>query len=615
MTSLQDHFLTQFKLNQARITPINNLIDSFNQAQSELEDIKSKYNSIEKEKSFLEKEVSHLKLTAAHAATVSPEILTENKELETKVNNLQEELIGFYKKKSNSDDEIKKLNKKLEKLEFSNNSKSLEIEKLKDLCFNKQNKEISILKSHLDSEKKLVKEVSSELDINNQAFRALEKKKTQLDIDYTSAVEQLLKYKNIECDQLDKESEHFRKIKVLENDNEKLKGIIKNCNCSRLLFGFEKLDFSSFVGGGKNSGSSKNSPENQRQRNVSKDSSNGVGIPPGTSPIAPTGPAGLVPGSLGGGLANNKIPTKLVNQKIEEADVHAIAMYNGILSLGYSNSLVKLSKNDKILSKFTDSTAQVNSLEFSSDGQYLLDSSNDFACCIWRTDTKRLFSRLTGHVEKVLAARFMNKNTQYDNFQIISGSKDRTMRLWELDRSSQFKCLRTFMTASMCQDVAVVNNYVVVSGYYDNTVRLHDTRHGREQFKSPKLDGKIVSLQTDNHANTHNGQSNEVFISTNRGSINRFDLRQQQIVDTFTDDNLSIATDFGMKMALSQDGLLAVGSTDKSTFLFDVSNGESLNSGFLKRIECLDVPLSYCWDEENRRLYCGMRNKKFAVYE
>uniref|UniRef100_A0A3P9QCG0 ATG16 autophagy related 16-like 1 (S. cerevisiae) n=1 Tax=Poecilia reticulata TaxID=8081 RepID=A0A3P9QCG0_POERE len=75
----------------------------------------------------------------------------------------------------------------------------------------------------------------------------------------------------------------------------------------------------------------------------------------------------------------------------------------------------------------TGSNAGITSIDFDSAGSYLLAASNDFASRIWTMDDYRLRHTLTGHSGKVLSARFL-----LDNARIVSGSYDRTLKLWDL---------------------------------------------------------------------------------------------------------------------------------------------------------------------------------------
>ncbi|XP_074496982.1 autophagy-related protein 16-1 isoform X3 [Sebastes fasciatus] len=115
----------------------------------------------------------------------------------------------------------------------------------------------------------------------------------------------------------------------------------------------------------------------------------------------------------------------------------------------------------------TGSNAGITSIEFDSAGSYLLAASNDFASRIWTVDDYRLRHTLTGHSGKVLSARFL-----LDNARIVSGSYDRTLKLWDL-RSKV--CMKTVFAGSSCNDI-VCTEQCVMSGHFDKKVRFWDIR-------------------------------------------------------------------------------------------------------------------------------------------
>uniref|UniRef100_A0A8C1F5J7 ATG16 autophagy related 16-like 1 (S. cerevisiae) n=1 Tax=Cyprinus carpio carpio TaxID=630221 RepID=A0A8C1F5J7_CYPCA len=97
----------------------------------------------------------------------------------------------------------------------------------------------------------------------------------------------------------------------------------------------------------------------------------------------------------------------------------------------------------------TGSNAGITSIEFDSAGSYLLAASNDFASRIWTVDDLRLRHTLTGHSGKVLSARFL-----LDNTRIVSGSYDRTLKLWDL-RSKVCKRLLVVILLLKCRCLRV----------------------------------------------------------------------------------------------------------------------------------------------------------------
>lgn len=72
----------------------------------------------------------------------------------------------------------------------------------------------------------------------------------------------------------------------------------------------------------------------------------------------------------------------------------------------------------------TGSNGAVMSLDYDSSGTLILASSTDFASRVWSLDDQRLRHTLTGHSNKVLAAKFMG-----DCNKVVSASYDRTIKV------------------------------------------------------------------------------------------------------------------------------------------------------------------------------------------
>ncbi|KAM9085575.1 autophagy-related protein 16-1 isoform 4-T4 [Megaptera novaeangliae] len=156
-----------------------------------------------------------------------------------------------------------------------------------------------------------------------------------------------------------------------------------------------------------------------------------------------------------------------------DGEVNAVQFSPGsrLLATGGMDRRVKLWEvvGDKCEFKgsLSGSNAGITSIEFDSAGSYLLAASNDFASRIWTVDDYRLRHTLTGHSGKVLSAKFL-----LDNARIVSGSHDRTLKLWDL-RSKV--CIKTVFAGSSCNDI-VCTEQCVMSGHFDKKIRFWDIR-------------------------------------------------------------------------------------------------------------------------------------------
>ena len=96
---------------------------------------------------------------------------------------------------------------------------------------------------------------------------------------------------------------------------------------------------------------------------------------------------------------------------------------------------------------------------------------------------------LTGHSGKVYSAKFTENN------RIISGSHDRTIRVW--DSVKQY-CIRTMFTLSSCNDLIPMDSEgtVIVSGHLDNNLRVWDARTGNAIHELTGIHaGQITGLE------------------------------------------------------------------------------------------------------------------------
>uniref|UniRef100_A0A665VBQ3 Autophagy-related protein 16-1-like n=1 Tax=Echeneis naucrates TaxID=173247 RepID=A0A665VBQ3_ECHNA len=253
----------------------------------------------------------------------------------------------------------------------------------------------------------------------------------------------------------------------------------------------------------------------------------------------------------------------LICYEAHDGEVNAVRFSPGsrLLATGGMDRRVKLwevvSGHCEPKGALTGSNAGITSIDYDSAGSYLLAASNDFASRIWTVDDYRLRHTLTGHSGKVLSARFL-----LDNARIVSGSYDRTLKLWDL-RSKV--CMKTVFAGSSCNDI-VCTEQCVMSGHFDKKVRFWDIR-AESIVRELELLGRVTSLDL-NHDRT------ELLTCSRDDLIKIIDLRSSSVRQTFSAQGFKCGADW-TRVTFSPDGCyVAGGSADGALYIWNVLTGK-----------------------------------------
>uniref|UniRef100_A0AAY4DCM8 APG16-like 1 n=1 Tax=Denticeps clupeoides TaxID=299321 RepID=A0AAY4DCM8_9TELE len=275
----------------------------------------------------------------------------------------------------------------------------------------------------------------------------------------------------------------------------------------------------------------------------------------GTSPEATEPPSGV--------CAEVRVPsTALHIFDAHDGEVNAVRFSPGsrLLATGGMDRRVRLweviAGRCEQKGALMGSNAGITSIEFDT-GSYLLAASNDFASRIWTVDDYRLRHTLTGHSGKVLSARFL-----LDNARIVSGSYDRTLKLWDL-RSKV--CMKTVFAGSSCNDI-VCTEQCVMSGHFDKKVRFWDIR-AESIVRELELLGRVTSLDL-NHDRT------ELLTCSRDDLVKIIDLRNNTVRQTFSAQGFKCGSDW-TRVSFSPDGsYVAAGSAEGVLFVWNVLTGK-----------------------------------------
>ncbi|XP_006893524.1 PREDICTED: autophagy-related protein 16-1 isoform X3 [Elephantulus edwardii] len=278
---------------------------------------------------------------------------------------------------------------------------------------------------------------------------------------------------------------------------------------------------------------------------------------------SPPVPADNVDAHLGSGRDVRVPTTAMCVFDAHDGEVNAVQFSPGsrLLATGGMDRRVKLWEvfTDKCEHRgsLTGSNAGITSIEFDSAGSYLLAASNDFASRIWTVDDYRLRHTLTGHSGKVLSAKFL-----LDNARIVSGSHDRTLKLWDL-RSKV--CIKTVFAGSSCNDI-VCTEQCVMSGHFDKKIRFWDIR-SESIVREMELLGKVTALDL-------NPERTELLTCSRDDLLKIIDLRKHAVRQSFSAPGFKCSSDW-TRAVFSPDGsFVTAGSAEGSLYVWNVLTGK-----------------------------------------
>jgi len=166
------------------------------------------------------------------------------------------------------------------------------------------------------------------------------------------------------------------------------------------------------------------------------------------------------------------------NGAVNDIAFQPVAPYNFAIASSLRVKVFDTNWQEKRSYNFKDKMWSVN---YNKDGKSLVCGGEDGQIKLLLPDMKAISSATKiykGHTGSVRYANFCN-NDDY----IFSASDDKAVKVW--DKVDE-RCLNTFRSHTdkvRCGAVAKNDPYCIITGSYDNTARVFDTRSNQEVFK------------------------------------------------------------------------------------------------------------------------------------
>ncbi|KAL6073138.1 Dynein assembly factor with WDR repeat domains 1 [Balamuthia mandrillaris] len=264
---------------------------------------------------------------------------------------------------------------------------------------------------------------------------------------------------------------------------------------------------------------------------------------------------------------------------------------------GWKERFIKMQRNeDMMFQKFqpcrvlTGHSEQVSCVQLMDDERTVISGSFDRTLKVWDCNAASMLQSLNVHRDIVSCLRYVNG-------QLFSGSWDHTVKVWDFGSSTIDKCTQTLRHGGrvLCLHSSPSIQGLLVTGCMDKHIRVWDIARGEVLKEISVTEMDVLSLQADASKIISGGHKavtiwdmetakSRMFLEGHQGEINCLQSSASRIVS---------------------------GSWDKTLRIWDPNTGENIKvlRGHTWPIRCLQ------FDEDQNLLVSGSADKTLKIWD
>ena len=247
-----------------------------------------------------------------------------------------------------------------------------------------------------------------------------------------------------------------------------------------------------------------------------------------------------------------------------------------------------------LIRTLTGHADRVNSVALTPDGRRAVSGSRDKTLKVWDLETGEELRTLTGHWERVSCMALTP-----DGRRAVSGSLDQTLKVWDLDTGAELHTLHGHTEAVLC--VALTpDGRRAVSGSWDSTLKVWDLETGEELRTLTGHTHWLTSV-----ALTPDGR--RAVSGSWDSTLKVWDLETGEELRTLTGHRGWVTS-----VPLTPDGRRAVsGSVDHTLKVWDLETGAEVRTltGHMGPVECVALTA------DGRRAISGSQDDTLKVWD
>jgi hypothetical protein len=255
---------------------------------------------------------------------------------------------------------------------------------------------------------------------------------------------------------------------------------------------------------------------------------------------------------------------------------------------------------------FSGHTDAVLCIVVAPDGKTAVSGSQDKTLRLWNLADGKEVRRFEGHTDAVTCAAFTPDGC------IVSGSRDRTVRLWDSAADKAAVVFKGHTDTVRCVACSP-DGKRVVSGSMDGTLRMWDIAAGKEAITFPRQEGGVFCV-------TFSADGSRVASGGQDGNVCTWDANTGKELKRFSGHTREVFT----VVYSSNDQRLLTGSNDRTSRLWDTAEGKEIAryeghaGAVLAAVFCGDDVLSaaslYQGSDAPLRVWHGANGKESRSY-
>jgi mono/diheme cytochrome c family protein len=207
---------------------------------------------------------------------------------------------------------------------------------------------------------------------------------------------------------------------------------------------------------------------------------------------------------------------------------------------------------------FTGHTEAVLCLAFAPDGRRAVSGSQDKTLRLWDVASGKELRRFEGHTDAVTCVAFMPDS------RLLSGSRDHSVRLWDVETGTEVARFKGHTEPVRCVACSSDGQWIL-SGGADGTVRGWELKTGKELAALPRQEGGVYCL-------AFSPDGKQAVTGGSNGRLCLWNVDKGEPVQRFQGHTREVYC-----VALSADGQqLLTGGNDRTVRLWDLATGREV---------------------------------------